>query len=319
MKPHLIVTLGDPCGIGPELLLKALPAIQNQARLTVVGARAGMELLDQTIPEEALEWIDPTPDIQASHLAIKQPTRVSGLASIEAIRAAAKLMMDGHADALVTLPISKHAAHLAGFHIPGHTEFLRDLTGAKDTRMAFLSPTLNVVLHTVHQSLRSVIEELSAESVAETLTFTANHFPNPERKALRIALCALNPHAGENGAFGCEETILEEALRIAHNRTRAGTGYRSAPCTFLGPFPADTVFLRALKGECDIVTALYHDQGLIPIKVLEPARAVNCTLGLPFIRTSPDHGTAFDIAGQDMADPTNFLSAVEMAIHLAGW
>jgi 4-hydroxythreonine-4-phosphate dehydrogenase len=238
--------------------------------------------------------------------------------------------------------------------------------------MAFVSPRLNVVLHTVHQSLRSVVENLNVEGVAETLTFAAVRFMqltgNPN---LRVALCALNPHAGEAGAFGDEEQILVDAIVQAEasflDFHQAGSGpyadqrspFPAGPAPdgwevfpsetpaqfqprsvgqrglevlltgrpkerprpnpqFFGPLASDSLFNRAARGEFDLVVALYHDQGLIPIKLLEPARAVNLTLGLPFIRTSPDHGTAFDKAGQWVADAQNFLEATALAVRLAG-
>ena len=392
-RPRLAITLGDPCGISPELLLASLRTICRWASVLVVGARAGVDLLE-AVPgrkvqwrwDEAAEpapdvpgarsyelwtseaadpggpdpasqghalWIDPTPDIQASDLSLGEATAASGRAAVEGVRVGAGLVMAGRADAMVTLPLSKHAAHLAGFPIPGHTEYLQALAGSPITRMAFASPSLSVVLHTVHQSLRSVIEGLSAEAVAETLVFAADRFVQLTGKAdLRVALCALNPHAGENGAFGDEETLLCEALDraaatfrasvspFAHvaspfgPASRAGawdlfpSGEDAEPAVasgparpsprFIGPLPSDTVFQRAVKGEFDLVVALYHDQGLIPIKVLEPLRAVNLTIGLPFIRTSPDHGTAFDKAGRWQADPTNFLEATALGLRLAG-
>jgi 4-hydroxythreonine-4-phosphate dehydrogenase len=238
--------------------------------------------------------------------------------------------------------------------------------------MAFVSPRLNVVLHTVHQSLRSVVETLEAEGVAETLTFAADQFMQLTGNLnLRVALCALNPHAGEQGAFGDEEQILVDALVQAEasfldfRSARGGpyadqvspfpagpapdgwqifpveapaqiqprpTGQRGLEVLttgrpaaearpnpqFFGPLASDSLFNRAARGEFDLVIALYHDQGLIPIKLLEPARAVNLTLGLPFIRTSPDHGTAFDKAGQWIAESQNFLEATALAVRLAG-
>jgi len=368
LRPRIAVTLGDPCGIGPELLLRALPALAAQAGIVVTGARAGLELLGQAlapapwrwepapagIPEAShtlvvggcsVAWIDPTPQITREQLVLGQGSAASGLAAVEGVRAGALRVQAGLADALVTLPLAKSAAHAAGFKIPGHTEFLQALAGSKMSRMAFVSPSLSVVLHTVHQSLRSVVEELSEEAVAETLAFAADRFAqltgNP---GLRVALCALNPHAGEGGAFGREEAGLSRALAAAASACRAGafahvpSPFPSGPApagwelyperpaarnpgadgpAFSGPHPADTVFGRAVRGEFDLVVALYHDQGLIPIKVLEPDTAVNLTLGLPYIRTSPDHGTAFDIAGTGRADPTNFLAAAALAIRLA--
>lgn len=379
-RPRLVITLGDPCGIGPELLLRALPSLQAWAEVLVVGSRAGLDLLEGTsgkplawrwepapagVPagfqgeargvriegaaSPAALWLDPTPDIRPEALLLGRGSAASGRATVEAIRAAATLVMAGQADAMTTLPMAKAAAHLAGYPIPGHTEFLQDLAGAPQTRMAFVSPRLNVVLHTIHQSLRSVVEGLEAGSVAETLAFSASRFiqlaGNPE---LRVALCALNPHAGEGGAFGSEEGLLIEACGRAEAAFRDGrdpyaalsspfpagpppAGWRLHPGQppppftppgfrprFSGPLPSDSLFHRAALGEFDLVVALYHDQGLIPVKLLEPSRAVNLTLGLPFIRTSPDHGTAFDKAGRWVADPRNFLEAAALAVRLAG-
>lgn len=406
-RPRLAISLGDPCGIGPELLLRSLGILTGWADLLVVGPRAGVDLLMETpgkpvdwnwtdpptpppagfagiasglethsvgCPREGQGqalWLDPTPQITAADLRLGEGSALSGSATVEAIRQAAGLALSGAVDALVTLPMAKAAAHLAGHGIPGHTEFLQELSGSPLTRMAFVSPSLSVVLHTVHQSLRSVVEELDAEAVAETLAFAADQFIQLTGKQdLRVALCALNPHAGENGAFGDEENLLHEALALAkasfnafdsHGRRpfaevpspfnrpseaapraafqdarglhamemalpgveliTTGPGphepLRHAP-RFFGPLPADSLFHRVARGEFDLVVALYHDQGLIPVKVLEPDRAVNLTLGLPFIRTSPDHGTAFDKAGRWVSNATNFLEAAALAVRLAG-
>ena len=271
---------------------------------------------------EAL-WLDPTPEIGVDQLHLGEGSAASGRATVEAIRVAALMTLSGATDALVTLPMAKSAAHLAGYPIPGHTEFLRELSGASITRMAFLSPRLNVVLHTVHQSLRSVVEGLDSGAVAETLIFSAHQFIRLTSKSdLRVALCALNPHAGEQGAFGGEERLLEEAIMQAEasflDFESPGEGQLRPAPVFSGPLPSDSVFQRAARGEFDLVVALYHDQGLIPVKLLEPARAVNLTLGLPFVRTSPDHGTAFDKAGKWIADSQNFLEATALAVRLAG-
>ena len=420
-RPLIAITLGDPCGIGPELLLGSLFAINQWADVIIIGSKSGPDLLEPQTAEGcrvqwrwssppgggpevpgALSyslwtgsgnswdpsqrqlmgyalWIDPTPDITASILKLGEGSAASGKAALEAVRIGAHLVMIGEADALVTLPISKAAAHLAGYHIPGHTEFLQELSGSPITRMAFVSPSLKIVLHTVHQSLRSVVDGINAESVAQTLSFAADRFIQLLGKNdLRVALCALNPHAGEGGAFGEEETALAEAVVMAeaafmdfdlnevatpfehvaspfspsgipdgweifpskprntgavtitastmHSGLEIEQRYDTAipppPSThpsphFFGPLSADSLFQRAARGEFDVVVALYHDQGLIPIKVLEPARAVNLTLGLPFIRTSPDHGTAFDKAGLWKSDATNFLEASALAVRLA--
>ena len=405
-RPRIAISLGDPCGIGPELLLGGLPSIQPWAEVTVVGCRAGVDLLvdrpnpgvgwrwvDPEVPAPAdfsgevyglqilstgdaagkilaeVLWLDPTPDIKRDQLTLGEGSAASGRATVEAVRVAALLTLGGTTEALVTLPMAKAAAHLAGYDLPGHTEFLQELASVPITRMAFVSPRLNVVLHTVHQSLRSVVETLDASAVAETLIFSADCFIHLTGKPnLRVALCALNPHAGEHGAFGNEELLLDEALlqaeasfmdfqasaapsptaifpfdagpaagewqavRSSSQRHPWSMGQRGlevlpgrsedrerrlAP-EFFGPLPSDSVFQRAAQGEFDLVVALYHDQGLIPVKLLEPTKAVNLTLGLPFIRTSPDHGTAFDIAGRWIADSRNFLEATALAVRLVG-
>lgn len=407
-RPRILVTLGDPCGISPELLLTTLRALNRWGEVLVVGARAGVDLLETgparkvawrwgepafpllKVPGAATYglwsngaepwteasllgyagWIDPTPEIGKAALTLGEGSVFSGRCAVEAVRVGAQLMLAGEADALVTLPLSKAAAHQAGYPIPGHTEYLQQLTGSPITRMAFASPSLNVVLHTVHQSLRSVVDELDTNAVAETLTFAADRYIQlTGRMDLRVALCALNPHAGEGGAFGMEEDILREALtqaeaafmqfqdgsgpfdhvpspfqpgplpegweifparstsfsmspsrsgiEVVHDEKQPTTPDHPSP-RFFGPLPADSIFLRASRGEFDLVVALYHDQGLIPMKLLEPARSVNLTLGLPFIRTSPDHGTAMELAGRWMADPTNFLEATALAVRLAG-
>ena len=410
-RPRLVITLGDPCGIGPELLLSSLAAINRWAEVLVVGARAGVDLLEATpakvrwqwgpaseaeipstsgpaglefhglttsslTPEEDASlgyatWLDPTPEVTHEHLSLGEGSALSGRCAVEAVRLGAELMQSGQADALVTLPLAKAAAHLAGYHIPGHTEFLQALAGSPITRMAFVSPTLSVVLHTVHQSLRSVVEDLAVDQVAETLAFAADRFIGLTGNLdLKVGLAAMNPHGGENGAFGLEEAILDEALvqaeaaflsfdldggqmPFAHVASPFGLGpapagwslyparheglammgsrrdievvdlrpaalsHRPAP-QFFGPLPADTLFLRASRGEFDLVVALFHDQGLIPLKVLEPDRAVNLTLGLPYIRTSPDHGTAFDRAGKWNSSSVNFMEATALAVRLAG-
>ena len=330
--PHLAITLGDPCGIGPELLLKILPVVTKKWQVTVYGTPAGLSILpacglkyefhNNKLLFNSMEiaWVDPLSGISPGELRLGSPCPQSGKCAVEAVKSAALDILSGKADALLTLPLSKAAAHMAGYDIPGHTELLQKLTASQRVQMAFVSPSLKVVLHSVHQSLRSVIEGLNAEAVADTLIFTAQQFASLlEKSHIKVALCALNPHAGERGAFGDEERLLEESIKIARNFFDASNPVAPPDIiqpTFSGPHPADTIFLRALRSDFDVVVALYHDQGLIPMKLLEPEQAVNLTLGLPFIRTSPDHGTAFDIAGKWIANPNNTLAASELALSL---
>jgi 4-hydroxythreonine-4-phosphate dehydrogenase len=324
---HLAITLGDPVGIGPEVLLKLLPNIlAGDNRVTIYGSSAGMAILPDcgvdysfgggkfVFGATEIDWTDPAPEIGPNDLRLGVPSAPSGRCAVEAVKLATADVLSGKADAMLTLPLSKSAARMAGYDINGHTELLQQITGSPKVQMAFVGPKLKVALHTAHQSLRSTMAELSAESVADTLLFVSTHFvPMLGLQSAKVALCALNPHAGEGGLFGDEEKMLGQAIEIAKKSSNASS--TNLP-EFSGPWPADTIFLRASKGEFDIVVALYHDQGMIPVKLLEPSDTVNLTVGLPFIRTSPGHGTAFDIAGKWAADPGNALAAANLAFSL---
>ncbi len=222
-----------------------------------------------------------------------------------AVETAVKLALAGEVAAIVTAPAQKHALHLAGFPYPGHTEWLAHLAGDVDVAMMLAAEELRVVLVTTHVPFRDVLALLTQERVVRTGRITERglrEWWGIERP--RLALCAVNPHAGESGLFGDEE---ERVLRPAAEALGAA-----------GPLPADTVFVRAIRGEFDAVLAPYHDVGMTAIKVASFGRAVNVTLGLPFPRTSPDHGTAFDIAGTGRADPSSMRAAIELAARLAG-
>jgi 4-hydroxythreonine-4-phosphate dehydrogenase len=295
--PRLAVTLGDPRGIGPEIVRKAL-ATPLDAHITVIGAD------DQVadIPDVARIGLGPWQQgsgERADHARTLRAGRLAG----HAVQAAVKLALAGQVDAIVTAPASKHALHLAGFPWPGHTEWLAHLAGDVDVAMMLASERLRVVLVTTHVAFRDVPALLTVERVVRTgrttLAALRGWFGIAEP---RLALCAVNPHAGESGLFGDEEARV---LRPAAEQLGAA-----------GPLPADTVFVRALRGEFDAVLAPYHDVGMTAIKVASFGEAVNVTLGLPFPRTSPDHGTAFDIAGQDGADPASMRHALELAARL---
>jgi len=327
---HLAITLGDPAGIGPEVLLKLLPNIlDSDNKATVYGSSAGLAILPfggmdykfgggkLLIGSLEVDWADPTPEIGPGDLRLGAPSALSGRCAVESVKMAAADVLSGRAGAMLTLPISKAAAQMAGYDINGHTELLQQITNSPKVRMAFVGPKLKVALHTAHQSLRSAIDQLGAKSVADTLRFVSTRFaPMLGLKNARVALCALNPHAGEGGLFGNEEMALTQAIEIA-KKTFCEPSSACLP-EFSGPWPADTIFQRTSRGEFDIVVALYHDQGMIPVKLLEPKDTVNLTIGLPFIRTSPGHGTAFDIAGKWAADPSNALAAANLAFSLMG-
>jgi 4-hydroxythreonine-4-phosphate dehydrogenase len=287
---RLAVTLGDPRGIGPEIVARAL-AEPLGAEVTVVGA------------DDQVGAVAAARRLPVGRWAGQGGARRAGAIAGHAIEAAARLALEGAVDAVVTAPASKQALQLAGFPFPGHTEMLAHLAGDVDVAMMLASDRLRVVLVTTHVPLRDVPALVTTAAIVRTGTVTRtalrDWFGLPEP---RLALCALNPHAGEAGLFGDED---DRVLRPAAERLGAA-----------GPFPADTVFVRAMRGEFDAVLAPYHDVGMTAIKVASFGQAVNVTLGLPFPRTSPDHGTAFDIAGTGRADPSSMRRALELAAVL---
>lgn len=295
-RVRLAVTLGDPRGIGPEIVAAALPA-GSDAEITLIGAREQIEALPAARHEPVGAWRTQAGGARSGAVD-------AGLIAGRAVERAAQLALAGEVDAVVTAPVEKHALHLAGFPFPGHTEWLAHLAGGVEVAMMLASDRLRVVLVTTHLPLRDVPLVLTTDKIVRTGEVT--------RKALRewfgiaeprLAVCALNPHAGEQGLFGDEEQrILAPAVQ------RLGA---------TGPVPADTVFVRAMRGEFDAVLAPYHDVGMTAIKVASFGEGVNITLGLPFVRTSPDHGTALDIAGTGRADASSMRAAITMALDLA--
>ena len=289
---RLAVTLGDPRGIGPEIIRKALdrPELSNLGALTIVGPNGTGVPVHHAIGE----WIVGGDEAHAGRLA--------GLA----IEKATELARAGEVDGIVTAPIDKHALLLGGFDHPGHTEMLAALTGSDVAMMLAATrgeSPLRVVLATTHLPLRDVATALTTEVIARTASVTRRGLRDWFAIAEpRIALCALNPHAGDGGRFGREDDDLLAPAARANG--------------LAGPFPADTVFVRALRGEFDAVIAPYPDVGMTAIKVAAFGHAVNVTLGLPFPRTSPDHGTALDIAGQGIADESSMVEAVRLCAEI---
>ena len=277
-RPRLAVTLGDPRGIGPEVVEKAL-AQPLDADVVMVGERA------QGLGRD---------------LAAEAAGRVAG----QAIEEAARLALAGKVDAIVTGPVHKQALHAAGYRYPGVTEFLAHLAGGVPVAMMLAAGKLRVVLVTTHLPLRDVATAVTTERVVQAGQIAADALRRWWGIAApRLAVCALNPHAGEGGLFGDED---DRVLRPAAVALGAA-----------GPLPADTVFVKALRGDFDAVLAPYHDVGMTAVKVAGFGHGVNVTLGLPFIRTAPDHGTALDIAGTGKADPTSMRAALELATQLA--
>ena len=315
---RILLTMGDAAGIGPEILVKAAA---QQAGGVVVGDVAVLRrALQQCASSVALVQLD-APDEPAppGALALWQPPGLPeglvdepqgvvsarcGAAAALCIEAAVRALQAGQGRALVTAPIHKEALHAAGSPYPGHTEMLQQLAGGVPVRMMLANAELRVVLVTVHMALRDAIERINSANVLQTLQISDRALRRMGVAAPRIAVAGLNPHAGEGGLFGREEI---EQIAPAIERARAeGIDAR-------GPFAPDTVFMRARQGEFDAVVAMTHDHGLIPVKYLGLDEGVNMTLGLPFVRTSPDHGTAFDIAGRGLADACSLLAAWRMA------
>ncbi len=328
----LLFTMGDPAGIGPEILVRtlALRSLRRDARLAVVGdpevieraarfARVPLRFRPVT-PEDFDPKADPASGIPLvasssggwSRFERGVPSEETGRMAARAIETAAGLALAGKASAVVTAPISKKALSLAGIPYPGHTEFLGALSGASDTRMLFVGGKFRILLATVHLALKQVSDSLGVDSLAKTLRYAAlamRNFRWGPRK--EVAVLALNPHGGEGGMFGDEETRV---IGPAIERARA-EGIRAE-----GPFPADTFFATGAKGEgFGLTVAMYHDQGLIAAKMEGIGGAANVTLGLPFIRSSVDHGTAFDRAwkgGGRAPDPAGLVKAARVAIDL---
>lgn len=325
--------MGDPAGIGAEIVVKTLSdaKLRRAARFVVYGMNELLAYAADLAEIEPYWWRvqhdNPRAAFDFHHdvivldydefsllgQAVHQPTSLGGAASLTFLKDAVADAMKkpgepGRIDALVTAPICKESWHLAGYKWPGHTELLQALTHARRSIMMFISPKLNVTLATIHIPLLTIGNDLTIGRVFDPIDLGWQACKAMGIVEPRIAVCGLNPHAGENGLFGDEEErLIGPAIAVAREH---GIDAR-------GPFPGDTIFIDAIKGRYDMVVAMYHDQGLIPIKLLAFDEAVNLTLGLPIIRTSPDHGTAFDIVGKNIARPDSFKAAVELAIRLA--
>lgn len=304
----IAITMGDACGIGPEIVLKACAERSITTPLRVIGDAA-------LLAREAARLRLPSPrEVESvvqlpADLPVGRVDARAGDAAWRCIVRAAELAMRGEARAIVTAPIAKAALHAAGHRIPGHTELLAALAGGVEVRMMLANAELRTVLVSIHLPLREALGQVTFENVLQTIVITHAALRRAGIAHPRIAVAGLNPHAGEAGLFGREEldVIAPAIAQACQNGIEAS-----------GPFPPDTVFMHA-RGlrDYDAVVAMYHDQGLIPVKYLGVEQGVNVTLGLPFVRTSPDHGTAFDIAGSGRADAASLLAAVRMARELA--
>ena len=309
--PRVAVTVGDPAGIGPEVVLKALASPERPpAEYVVYGPGDAIEAFARRmgwkgVAALGVELVDIPLDAEVP---LGQVTAAGGRVAAEAVLRSARDAMAGKVDAIATAPLNKESLRAAGYPFPGHTELLADVAGVADVAMMFVGGPLRVALVTIHRSLRSVPDAVTGAEVARVGRLVHRELPRFGATRRRIAVCGLNPHAGEGGLFGTEE---RDAVSPAVEMLKR----EGIDCH--GPFPADTLFPRAFQGEFDAVIALYHDQGLIPVKLMAFGKSVNVTLGLPFPRASVDHGTAFDIAGQGIAAEGSMLAAMKVAVQLA--
>ncbi|OGW39585.1 MAG: 4-hydroxythreonine-4-phosphate dehydrogenase PdxA [Nitrospirae bacterium RBG_13_39_12] len=340
----LAITMGDPGGVGPEIIVKALSSslIRRCCTPIVIGdayiMEAALKLLKLPVklkiiksPEESkpsreqIEVIDnpASPpfskgrmggfkkerdeDLKVNILIKNRPAAESGQACVKYIKKAVEFALDKQVDGIVTSPISKEALKMAGLKWPGHTEMLADLSNTKDYAMMLIGGPLRVILVTIHTPLKSVPGLITRQKILKTIRLAKKACDMLKIKNPKIAVAGLNPHAGEAGIFGDEE--IKKIIPAVKSAIKEGI-----PVS--GPYPPDTVFHKAYKGEVDIIVCMYHDQGLIPLKMVAFDKGVNVTIGLPFVRTSPDHGTAYDIAWKGKANPSSMIEAIKTATML---
>jgi 4-hydroxythreonine-4-phosphate dehydrogenase len=325
-RPQLALTIGDPCGIGPEIILKALAddRATSAARILVIGAESHFRFVAR---ELRIRWpfaavvraVGPGQSFErpvlldlsdgGASLVPGQVSAIAGRAAVEAIEEAVRLARAGVVDGIVTAPIHKEAIALAGCSDPGHTEMLQRLTGVSRVGMLFWTEDYSVALLSTHMSLIEAIKRVRTKRILDQLLFVEREWGRMLGRPPRVAVAGLNPHSGEGGRFGVEEArYIEPAIAQA----------RAHGLSVTGPVPPDVVFAQAKERMHDLVFALYHDQATIPVKLCYGRRAVNVTLGLPFVRTSVDHGTAMDIAGKGLADEESLVQATCLAAKLSG-
>ncbi len=320
--PVVGITMGDAAGIGPEIVLKALAGfgrlstssnviIGDLAHLRELSSQFGLDIALSSFADGGKTPGVPVFDLKnlPSAFPLGVDSAVTGKASAENIEAAVGLWREKRIDAICTAPISKKAIGLGGYHFPGHTEFLAELTGTEKFAMSFFGGGLRVVLLSTHHSLRQAIDLVKKDALVDLIRFSDAKLSDLLNKKVSLAVAGLNPHASEGGMFGNEEeTEIAPAVRVCRDEHGIEVS---------GPYSPDTIFLRAVRGEFDAVIALYHDQATIAVKSLAFGSAVNVTLGLPLVRTSVDHGTAFDIAGKWVADASSMEAAIRLAAELA--
>jgi 4-hydroxythreonine-4-phosphate dehydrogenase len=325
-RPIIGITMGDAAGVGPEIIMKSLQDadVYASCRPFVIGdskilERAG-RIVQTDLHVRNIQSVSEAPfqhgtvdcldlNLLPDNLPLGQISAEAGHAAFSFLKKAIELANAGEIDAICTAPLNKEALHKGGHMYPGHTEILADLTGTKDFSMMLSSPKLKVIHVTTHVGIIDAVKMINPDRVYKVIRMAHDTLQKAGYAAPKIAVCGINPHAGENGLFG----YGEEAEKIVPGVKIA----QDEGIEVVGPLPADTLFFRATRGDFDIVVAMYHDQGHGPIKVLGLEAGVNITVGLPIIRTSVDHGTAFDIAGKGIADEQSLKEAIRQAVELA--
>lgn len=309
MLPKIGITLGDAAGVGPEIILKAIsdPEIKQYCSPTIIGDRLIIEhtarALNLSLPETIIDLQQFSTLPQLGKISIE-----CGKAALTYVEKAVELCTSKEISAMVTAPIHKEAIHLAGSPYAGHTEMIAQLTSTKEYAMMLVGGRLRVILVTIHMGVAKVSASITTEKILKTIRLAYRATRELGIQEPKIAVAGFNPHAGEQGLFGDEEqTKIEPAIEMA----------KREQIPVFGPFPPDTVFFRAINGDFDIVVCMYHDQGLIPLKTLAFHSGVNVTIGLPIVRTSVDHGTAYDIAGKGIANPESLIEAIKLAVQLS--
>ncbi len=327
-KPIIGITMGDGAGVGPEIILKSLESreVLENSIPVVIGDKKRLEKAGEIL-NSAISFVEVQPEdnfstqlpekqvycldlnLLDSGLPFGEVSAEAGHAAYEYLKTAIQLANQGKIDAICTAPLNKEALHKGGHLYPGHTEILAELTDTSNFAMMLSSPKLKVIHVTTHVGLKDAIDQITPDRVYDVVKMAHETLSQAGIDNPKIAVCGINPHAGENGLFG----YGEEEKQVIPGVERA----RQENMDVQGPLPADTLFFRAVRGDFDIVVAMYHDQGHGPIKVLGLDAGVNITVGLPIIRTSVDHGTAFDIAGKGLADEKSMLEALRQAIELS--
>lgn len=313
-EKKIAVTIGDPAGIGPEVALKAVLSsdIAGLCKPVIIGDRVVVEeavkRFELPVSPGHIELVN-VGEITNKGFEKGRSTAAGGRASVAYIRRAVELALNRSVDAVVTAPISKESLKTAGFNWPGHTEMLAEFTCAKEYAMVFYSDRLRLILVTIHTALANVPAMITKDRVFKTIMLAQKACAVLGIERPRIAVAGLNPHSGESGIFGTEE---RDAIAPAVEEAR------QCGVPVSGPYPPDVIFHKAYKGEFDIIVCMYHDQGLIPLKMIAFDKGVNFTVGLPIIRTSPDHGTAYDIAWRGVANPSSMIEAIKLSVRIRG-